>query len=72
MTTRTKLILWVIGIMVLFGAIVIIWAIDTGRIGIFADSERDTIKSAQELKQLPSPDQSTFSKIFTSIANLFK
>jgi len=72
MSTRTKLILWVLGIILVVGTVILIWAIDTDRISIFADVSAPSIQTSQELKKLPSPDQSTFSKIFTAIANIFK
>ena len=72
MTQRTRLVLWVGGIIILFGLIFLIWAVDTNRISIFASDESPEIMTASELKSLPSPDQSTFNKIYTAIVNLFK
>lgn len=66
MSQKTKVILWIAGIILLFGLIFLIWAIDTGRLGIKADTG-PTVENANELQQLPSPDQSTFQKIFTAI-----
>lgn len=70
MSTKTRVILWITGIILLFGLIFLIWAIDTGRLGIKAEPET-TIESAEELNTLPSPDQSTFQKIFTAIIKPF-
>jgi len=71
MTKRTQLVLWIGGVLLLFGLIFLVWAIDTNRISIFAAEEGPIIETASELKTLPSPDQSTFNKLFTAIANLF-
>ena len=72
MSKRTKIILWITGTVFLFGLIFFVWAIDTNRIGIFASEDASTIESASQLNSLPSPDQSTFSKLYTAIANIFK
>lgn len=72
MTQRTKVVSWIVGIILFFGLIFLIWAIDTNRISIFAESSTPTVQDVSELKSLPAPDQSTFSKIYTAIINLFK
>jgi len=71
MSLRTKVILWISGTLVLIGLVILIWAIDTNRISIFASEEGPTVESASQLQSLPSPDQSTFSKIFTAIIKPF-
>ena len=72
MSQRTRLILWVGGVILLFGFIFLVWAVDTNRISIFATEEGPSIQTAQQLTTLPSPDQSTFNKIYTSIINIFQ
>lgn len=71
MSLRTKIFLWIGGVVLLFGFIVLVWAIDTKRINIFASDETNVIEDVSQLQSLPSPDQSTFNKIFTAILNLF-
>lgn len=71
MSQRTKTILWISGVLLLFGTIFLIWAIDTDRISIFAEDEANIIQDASQLTSLPSPDQSTFQKLYTCIAGLF-
>lgn len=65
MPIRRKIILYLGLVLGLIGIITTIWAIDTGRLGTSASEE--TITSAKDLKKLPSPDESTFSKIFSAI-----
>jgi len=68
---QTSITLYVILIIAVFATIFIVWAIDTGRLGTKADVVGPSIESASELKQLPNPDQSTFSKIFGAILRPF-
>lgn len=71
MSKRTRLVLWISGVILLFAGIFLIWAYDTGKLGIKADTG-PVVEDASQLKTLPSPDQSTFNKIFTAIANIFQ
>lgn len=71
MTVRTKVVMWIAGIILLFGLIFLAWAIDTNKLGIRAEADPQ-YQTASELETLPSPDQSIPSKIFTSIINLFR
>lgn len=54
----------------IFAAIFLIWTIDSGRIASQAD-QPPVVTDASELKSLPNPDQSTFSKIFGAIIKPF-
>ncbi len=67
---RTRLVLYILLVIFVFGSIAIIWAIDTGRIAGHADVG-PVVQSADELQTLPNPDQSTFSKIFGAILSPF-
>ena len=70
MKKQTKIIIYIVLVILLFAIIFLIWAYDTGRLGTKADIAPQ-IESAKELKSLPNPDQSTFSKIFGAILNPF-
>jgi len=70
MKKKTQIVIYITIIILVFIGIFLIWAYDTGRLGAKADV-RPQIESAEELKSLPNPDQSTFSKIFGIIASLF-
>lgn len=67
---KNILTFYIIGVILLFAIIFIIWAIDTKQISSHADVG-PTIESAQQLNSLPNPDQSTFSKIFGAIIKPF-
>ncbi|OGD67833.1 hypothetical protein A3F08_02815 [Candidatus Berkelbacteria bacterium RIFCSPHIGHO2_12_FULL_36_9] len=71
MSKKTTVILWIAGIILLFGLIFLVWAVDTDRISIFAEDETNIIQDASQLTTLPSPDQSTFQKAYTCIVGLF-
>lgn len=51
------------------GLVYLAYLIDTKKITTYADPEKQT--SASELNQLPSPDQSIISKIYTAIIKPF-
>lgn len=70
MNRKNKIIIYGALIFLLFTAIFVIWAIDTGRIASRADVG-PTVQSAAQLQTLPNPDQSTFSKIFGIILSPF-
>jgi hypothetical protein len=72
MSKRTRLILWILGIILLFSAIFVIYAIDTNKLKIGAEPNEPSITSVSEVKSLPSPDQSTFNKLYTKILDLFR
>lgn len=63
-----------ISIIILFVIVMIliyaVYLVDSRKISISADIESDA--SAEELTTLPAPDQSTFSKIYTAIVDIFK
>jgi len=71
MSQRSKVILWIGGVILLFGLIFLIYAIDTNKIGIFADTSGPKIQDASQLTELPSPDQSTFQKMYTCVVGIF-
>lgn len=71
MSARTKTIIYITGIILLFALIFLIWAFDTGRLGIHADVANQGVTDATQLTSIPSPDQSTFAKIFTFFASPF-
>lgn len=70
MSKKTTVVIYILLAIIVFAAIFIIWAIDTGKIASHADVPSG-ITSAQDLQTLPNPDQSTFSKIFGRVAGWF-
>lgn len=51
------------------GLVYVAYLIDSNQIATFADEESNV--SAQDLTELPSPDQSIISKIYTAIISPF-
>ena len=70
MTRKSILITILVVVIVLIALVYVASVIDTRKITTQADVE--STASAQTLTELPSPDQSTLTKIYTSIVNLFK
>lgn len=70
MTKKTSIIIYIILAIVVVCSIFIIWAIDAGLIASHADIG-PSVTSAAQLKSLPNPDQSTFSKLFGAVSKLF-
>lgn len=62
------LILSIVLILVIF--VFVAYMIDTNKIATFADEQSDT--TIQDLTEIPSPDQSIISKIYTAIGDFFK
>jgi len=48
MSKKTTVILWIAGIILLFGLIFLVWAVDTDRISIFAEDETNIIQDIFE------------------------
>lgn len=69
MNKQRDLIIILVVIIFLMGLTYIAYLIDTNKIATFADEESNV--SAQELQELPSPDQSIISKIYTAIISPF-
>ena len=69
MNKKTTIIVGISIVLFLIVFIFVAYFIDARKISISADVESEA--SAQDLKQLPSPDQSILSKIFSAIAKPF-
>lgn len=69
MNKQQNLIIVLVLVILLMGFVYIAYLIDTNRIATFADEESNV--SAQELQELPSPDESIISKIYTAIVSPF-
>ena len=65
---QTLIIVLVI-IIFLMGLVYVAYLIDVNKIATYADVESDV--SARDLSELPSPDQSIISKIYTAILKPF-
>ena len=70
MSAKGKLFLYLGLVLSIIFLIIIIWAFDTGLFGISA-SEQTAIYSVDNLQIIPSPDNSTFAKIFTFLIRPF-
>lgn len=65
---QTLIIILVI-IIFLMGLVYTAYLVDTNKIAIYADEDSNV--STEDLKQLPSPDDSIISKIYTAIIKPF-
>lgn len=69
MNKKTTIIIGVSLLVLLIAFVYVAYLIDARRISISADVE--STASAQQLQELPSPDQSILSKIFSAITKPF-
>jgi len=69
MNKKTLLIVGISMVLTLVILVYVAYLIDSRSIATHADVESEA--SAQDLQQLPSPDQSILSKIFSAIAKPF-
>ena len=72
MNKRSQLVFYVMLVIIIFAAIFIIWAIDTGKLAGSADVAEPAITSASELQSLPATDKSTFGDLFSKVADWFQ
>ena len=71
MSSRNRLVMYIVLFLVVIGAIFLIWAIDTGKIFSNADTLEPTAYSIKDINTLPAPDQSIFGEWFGKIAGIF-
>jgi len=70
-TQRIKIIFYILLAIMVITSIFLVWAFDTGRIFGSADVVEPAVTSAEKLKTLPAPDESTFSELFGKVASWF-
>lgn len=71
MSQKVRLILYIVLMIIIVGSIFLVWAFDTGRIFGSADVVEPAVTSAEKLKILPAPDQSTFGDWFGKVVGWF-
>lgn len=69
MDKRSKLIAYLVGIIIIIGLVYLAYLIDSNRIASHADVK--STASVENLQELPSPDESIISKIYSAIVEPF-
>ncbi len=69
MDKKTQLIIYLLIVILAIGLVYVAYLIDSGRIASNADTESNV--SAQDINQLPSPDESIMTKIYSAIISPF-